>query len=593
LTVGDFETITPDQIFSTTPIKRQILVTLCSNTGHTPKVMGLFTWLMGRSYWKHQFNVQVTRTSSESVPSLKMYWNTVINPMAWNIESIKSPYESRMEEFLTKSTLKWTVLGERQEIKVKVYPGSPIDFSKELSEHSILSAITLPEARAQKYKFTVELEFTHMGKKTQKLITLSHDALRYVFLSHVTTGIPTNPPHNKVLVAVELLPWWEQMNIIVKTPLRNSYFTKIPFYLNPLFPSKERLSLHDTSSWRWYSSNRTDEEMLYGMTDTSDMFETTNSYFRTMHHTMPYSSSPFLAGECTVDTSSLTVNTFDDSSSVIPIKKYLTRGCEVVVTQDCSNTGLFSIVATGLTTESWKVKHFIPRYEIEVIKTRSGTPLVKINGDERRVHSSQPIVITEESSDTTSPEVVKIEKVEEGKLLLKFYELGFTVITDFDSSTIKIKLSPASPLQGQLCGLCGNYNLDQSDEYRVPEYMKIPSTRSFYQSTLIPSDTCDIDRFTSEPEDYDECIEEKYITRTRDVNGVTLFCTSEREVKQCKHKCRPVSTELKKVCFRCQGGDTTMTRSNYSPYWESDTSVTCTDTSFHTEEPTTCVPKYL
>jgi hypothetical protein len=612
-TIGDFEPITPDSIFTSEPIKRQILVTLGPNTLHSPKVKGLFTWLMGRSYLKHQFNAQIIRSSYEGFPSVKLLVNTVINPTVlytdttrltswWNsdVSSWKSlfhrdtftsfyPTEVRSEEFLVKKLIKWEFMGERQEIKVKIYPGSPIDFSRELSEHNILTSITLPEARAQKYKLTLEAEFTHMGKKTLKFITLTHDVLRYIWFSHVTTGIPTNPPTNKVIVAVEILPWWEQMNVIVKTPLRNSYITKIPFYLNPLFPTKEKLNLHEIPSMSWYSDNTTEEEMMYGMTELPEM----HSFYKST----PYKETPFVAGECTIDTTSLTVNTYDDASSVIPIKKFLTRGCEVVLTQDCTNYGLFSIVGKDLTSGSWKIKHLIPNYEIEVIKTRSGTGLVTINGQERRIHSSEPLIIRDEtvSGLDSSSKVIKIEKIEGGTgYLLKFFELGVTVITELETGIIKIKLSPVSPLQGQLCGLCGNFNLDQSDEFKVPEYMKVPSTRSWYHTSIIPSETCDIDRIsTSETDDYtDECIKEEYITRSRGNDISPLTCVSERKVKVCKSRCRPVNTERVKVCFRCEGTDssTSLPRSTYTPYWESDSSVICSDFSFHVEEPTTCVP---
>lgn len=612
--ISDFEPVTPDTIFTSEPIKRQILVTLGPNTLHSPKIKGLFTWLMGRSYLKHQFNTQIVRSSYEGFPSIKVLVNTIINPTVlypdttrlttwWNsdVSSWKSlfnrdtlttfyPTEFRSEEFIVKNLIKWEILGERQEIKIKIFPGSPIDFSRELSEHNILSSITLPAARAQKYKLTLEAEFTHMGKKTLKFITLSHDVLRYLWFTHVTTGIPTNPPPNKVIVAVEILPWWEQMNVIVKTPLRNSYITKIPFYLNPLFPTKEKMSLHDVPSMSWYSDNSTEEEMMYGMTDLPEM----NSFYKST----TYKETPFVAGECTIDTSSLTVNTFDDVSGIIPIKKFLTRGCEVVLTQDCTNYGLFSIVGKDLTKGSWKIKHLIPNYEIEVIKTRSGTGLVTVNGQERRIHSSEPLIITDETETgpDSSSKVIKIEKLEgETGYLLRFYELGVTVITELETGIIKIKLFPMSPLQGQLCGLCGNYNLDQSDEFKIPEYMKVPSTRSWYHTSLIPSETCDIDRIsTSEPEEYtEECVKEEYITRSRGNDGHLLTCISERKVKECKSRCRPVGTERVKVCFRCEGTEssTSLPRSTYSPYWESDSSVVCSDFSFHVEEPTTCVPR--
>jgi len=54
-----------------------------------------------------------------------------------------------------------------------------------------------------------------------------------------------------------------------------------------------------------------------------------------------------------------------------------------------------------------------------------------------------------------------------------------------------------SMLQGQLCGLCGNNNQDQSDEFEIPEDFDQEDRsmrRRLRVSPLVSSATCDIDR---------------------------------------------------------------------------------------------------
>jgi hypothetical protein len=600
-TTTEFEPITTDPIFTSEPIKRQILVTLRPSSQSVPKVKGLFTWLMGRTYWKNQIDMQLICTHLDN-PALKLHWNTVVNPLAWQMPEVETMYVSRSTEFLSKSLLKWSILGERQEIKVKIIPGSPVDFSKELKEHDILTAFTLPEARVQKIKYTAEIEFTHMGRKTLKYISLSHDLLRYLLLSHVTTSIPINPHSNKITIGVEVLPYWEQANIIVKTPLRNSYITKVPFYWNPLFPTKEKLMIHDSPAWTWYNTSVNEYEPTYE--DEFDMDETTT--VTNLEKPFPYRTTPIVAGECTIDGSSMTVNTFDDFSSTFrPIRKFSNRGCEIVLVQDCSNQGLFSVVTTGLgTTGTWKLKYLIPKYEIELIKpsltssspyTSTGTVYVRINGEERTIHRAEPIVLTDPSPESEA-EVAVIEKLNEGTIEVKLRELGIKFIVDIENSLIKAKMSPFSTLQGSLCGVCGNYNLDQSDEYTVPEYMKIPRTRNYYESNIIPSDTCDIERIsdTEDDEEIETCSTENYLTVNRYEDETPMTCTSVKKVKQCSPGCRPVTVDSIKTCFRCST-ESGMTR-NFTPYaprWDTmDTSVDCEDFYTRVEIPIRCVPVY-
>jgi len=594
ITTGEFQPITVDPIFSTEPIKRQILVTVGPNTQQSPKVKGMFTWLMGRRYWKHQLNAQIVRLAHGETPSWKLHMNTVVNPLAITSQLPIPTYmyssAEPVAEYLTKTHLSWVYGGIENEIRIKVLPGSPIDFSRELEEHKIFTAFNLPEARLQKYKFTIETDVTHMNKKALKVVSVLHDALKYQMFDYLTTSVPSNPINNKIIVAVELLPYWEQMNIIVKTPIQNSYIANVPFYLNPLFPTDERIRMHEVPSWSWYKNYTFTETPEYSPYSENNENEDDEEQF----DTVPYKNSPVVGGECTVNSEEMVITSFDGvTRPFTSLRKYQTKGCKTLISKDCQNERLFSVISTlkPLSSEStWKTKVIIPNYEIE-LEGRNGRLYVVINGEEKNVHQSEPLVISEEYS-PSSPKLFKVEKFDSKHLEVKFFELGAKIFIDSELKQLKIKLAPWSTLQGELCGICGNFNLDQSDDYTPQETLYQPGGRSYFESNLLPTDTCDVDRIYNT--DDEDCTKETHLTINRYDNDTPMTCRSEKKIIQCAPGCRPVQLQSIKTCFTCttETGTSQPRKTYYTPRWEDEGGVECDDYYHRVEVPTRCVPVY-
>jgi len=572
---GEFEPITVDPIFQSEPIKRQLLITLGPNTQQSPKVKSLVTWLMGRKYWKNQFNVQVVRLSHGQTPSWKIHLNNVVNPLVWYPEET---FKGETE-FLNKMTLLWNIEGEMKELKVKIIPGSPFDFTRELKEHAIWTVDNLPEAKSQKYKYTIMVDTPHMTPKMLKYITIVHDLIKFQFYSKLTTSIPHTPLNNKIIVAVELLPWWEKMNVIVKTPRENSYISSVPFYWNPFLPTHKKTSFHDVPAWKWYK-NTTDEEYFVD--------------------SVPYRPTPFtrsVLGECVITPRK--VDTFDNV--VFPLdtvsKHFERRACHLVLAQHCTNEALFSVIGSTK-GDAIMTKVLVPKFEFEVVQKYGSELTVLVNGEEKTLRISEPITIGDDYSES-SRKLYTIVKLDSGIIEIKAHELGLTLKFDGPSKTTNIKLSPWSMLQGQLCGLCGNFNQDQSDDYDTPtdfqtENRDFPGIirNSFIGSDS--SDSCSYNELKKSSSEY--CTKESHhITIRRWDNEVPMTCTSESRVPRCAEGCRPEKTESIKTCFTCrtEEGQTQPRKSYIPPRWDTDASgVDCEDFFQRVEVPTRCVPVY-
>jgi len=139
-----------------------------------------------------------------------------------------------------------------------------------------------------------------------------------------------------------------------------------------------------------------------------------------------------------------------------------------------------------------------------------------------------------------------------------------------------------------LCGYCGNYNLDQSDDYSI----NMLKERSDLENIVLPSSTCDLDSVYNA--DDETCVTESYLTTDRYDDGIPMTCRSEKKVVQCAPGCRPVQSESVKTCFTCtsETGYSPPRKTYYTPRWEDESGVECSDFYHRVEVPTRCIPAF-
>ena len=158
--------------------------------------------------------------------------------------------------------------------------------------------------------------------------------------------------------------------------------------------------------------------------------------------------------------------------------------CEYVLTQPCNNTG-FAITASNTPINSYvsvtsAVRVLLPGEGLEVHLTRGEGGTITINGvlipsnGDGIVLQSNGIVV----SRTGGHPYISIT-------------IGFPVSVYWDGSN-RVEISVSSSWQGQLCGLCGNYNSDASDDFVLPDGSVTTSENEFGDSWLYAntSSTC-------------------------------------------------------------------------------------------------------
>jgi len=98
------------------------------------------------------------------------------------------------------------------------------------------------------------------------------------------------------------------------------------------------------------------------------------------------------AGVCKVHSDKML--TFDGVPIILPIYTSETPSsrCDVLLAQDCSQRGLFSMKGS-FKFGRWSVKMVVPSYELELVPQSSSfdSVVLLVNGQQMRISSSMPV----------------------------------------------------------------------------------------------------------------------------------------------------------------------------------------------------------
>ena len=162
--------------------------------------------------------------------------------------------------------------------------------------------------------------------------------------------------------------------------------------------------------------------------------------------------------------------------------------CEYILSRPCSSDGF---IITGSNT-LWPfnptvavtsaVRVIVPSRGLEIYLTTGGGGTITING-----------VLQANNGDGVVHRSNGVQVLRTGGHPYILLTIGFPVSIRYDG-LYRVDISVSSSWQGQLCGLCGNYNNDASDDFMLPDGSVTTSVNEFGSSWLYTntSSTCGV-----------------------------------------------------------------------------------------------------
>ena len=146
--------------------------------------------------------------------------------------------------------------------------------------------------------------------------------------------------------------------------------------------------------------------------------------------------------------------------------------CEYVLSQPCNDSSEFIIAASNTAINSFvsvtsQVRIIIEKRGIEIILGRG---YITINGktqsNEGVIHRSSGVEVTRS-----------------GRHAYILLTISYPIAISWDGSH-RVDITPSSSWKDMLCGLCGNYNDDNSDDFMLPDGSVTSSVNDFGSSWL-------------------------------------------------------------------------------------------------------------
>jgi len=296
-------------------------------------------------------------------------------------------------------------------------------------------------------KYKLDMEYSQVPVKVQNITNALYRLLKhkYYYQTDVAQIHVRNAP-NKIRATLTIDPRSKKyVNVTIKTPSENATFKDIPVHRYPVSMSPVNVR-HTRPLWSV-------------MDEVRDM--------------TPWSKKPV----CHI--SSRYIKTFDEVKYSVPLTE-----CWSTLVKDCGsegepNFGVF-IKKIRPDSEQKKIKVVTPLNKIELIPESDSYESVKIevNGEKFFPETFEPIV-------EHGHIIATVEKVGE-YVKLSLPETGVKIF--FDGYSANVKLSHM--WRNIQCGLCGHYDHEHTDEFRLPNQELTEDVREFFTRYTHREESC-------------------------------------------------------------------------------------------------------
>jgi len=240
------------------------------------------------------------------------------------------------------------------------------------------------------------------------------------------------------------------------------------------------------------------------------------------------------------------VETFDDVEYKAPLTK-----CYTVLAKDCSSeTPRFVVMMKKMDRGDKKLKMTTSRSQVVEVHRNNGKLVVKVNGD--RIDDPQEL---SEMGIEYSEDMVHIETRD--------------VSVRFNGDKCWIKL--AQTHKNTQCGLCGHYNDDSDDEFRMANNEHTYDLKKFHKTYSVMDDECRADlEETHRRESYERIDSDEYddfvrrgddrrndeetkkpFEKTHVIEYNQKICFSEKPIKECPRGTYATEEKEQKVKYLC------------------------------------------